>query len=44
MSSENEMPRKAPLSLQLDLSKFGSEREAILSQFEALMGDKAVAE
>ena len=30
--------------MEMDLSKFGSQREAILARFEELMGDKAVTE
>jgi len=39
-----ELDYDATMLLQEDLSRFGTEREAILKRFEALMGDKAVAE
>lgn len=39
-----ELSYDSSILLELDLSKFGSERAGILEKFEALMGDKAVTE
>lgn len=39
-----ELSYDSSILLELDLSKFGSERADILAKFEALMGDKAVTE